>query len=69
MKVRAPRPEDLDDVLALIRAADEAVWRDSDWIEPDLRELRDATRLQERAGMRVPWEAVVYRKQVDVARA
>ena len=38
MNVRAPRPVDLPAVLALVRAADAAVYGDSDWTEADLRE-------------------------------
>jgi ribosomal protein S18 acetylase RimI-like enzyme len=46
MNVRALRPEDLDEVLVLSRAADEAVWNDSDWTEQDLRELWDELDLE-----------------------
>src|SRR5215210_2436752 len=37
MRVRAPRSDDLEDVFLLCRAADEAVYGDSDWTESDLR--------------------------------
>jgi mycothiol synthase len=37
MRVRAPRSDDLEEVLVLCRAADEAVYGDSDWTEADLR--------------------------------
>jgi GNAT superfamily N-acetyltransferase len=46
VNVRAPRTDDLDEVLALSRAADEAVWDDSDWTEQDLRELWDELDLE-----------------------
>jgi mycothiol synthase len=38
VNVRAPRPGDLPDVLALLRAADEALIGESDWTEADLRD-------------------------------
>ena len=38
MNVRPPAAGDLAELLALSRAADEAVWGDSDWTERDLRE-------------------------------
>lgn len=37
MNVRAPAADDLDGVLELCRAADRAVWGDSDWTLDDLR--------------------------------
>ena len=36
MRVRPPTPADLDDVLAVLRAADSAVAGDSDWTRTDL---------------------------------
>ncbi len=38
MNVRQPAQDDLAEVLALCRAADIAVWGDSDWTEHDLRD-------------------------------
>lgn len=38
MNVRRPAQADLGEVLALCRAADTAVWGDSDWTEHDLRQ-------------------------------
>lgn len=38
MKLRTPRPDDLGEVLAVMRAFDAAAWGDSDWTEHDLRE-------------------------------
>jgi mycothiol synthase len=41
VNVRAPEDADLEAVLALCRAADTAVWGDSDWTRQDLREEWD----------------------------
>ena len=38
MKLRSPRPDDLRETLALLRAFDTEGWGDSDWTEDDLRE-------------------------------
>ncbi|MGZ8694171.1 MAG: N-acetyltransferase family protein, partial [Gaiellaceae bacterium] len=38
MRTRAPRPEDLDAVLALMQAHDTAAWGGSDWTRADLEE-------------------------------
>jgi mycothiol synthase len=46
VNVRAPEDGDLDDVLALCRAADVAVWGDSDWTRDDLRSEWDDLNLQ-----------------------
>ena len=46
MNVRAPRDSDLEDVLELCRAADVAVWGDSDWTRRDLRDEWDGLDLE-----------------------
>jgi mycothiol synthase len=38
VNVRAPRPDDRPEVLALMRAFDTAAWGDSDWTDADLEE-------------------------------
>ena len=38
MNVRRPHTDELGDVLALMRAHDEAAWGNSDWTEDDLRD-------------------------------
>lgn len=46
MNVRAPSDSDFEDVLALCRAADTAVWGDSDWTRQDLRDEWDELDLE-----------------------
>ncbi len=46
MIVRPPADPDLDEVLALCRAADTAVWGDSDWTRQDLRDEWDELDLE-----------------------
>ena len=46
MIVRAPRREELDAVLALMRAHDTAAWGDSDWTRDDLAEHWDGLDLE-----------------------
>jgi mycothiol synthase len=46
VKTRAPRPEDLDAVLALMRAHDTAAWGGSDWTRAGLEEYWDELDLE-----------------------
>jgi mycothiol synthase len=49
VNVRAPRREELDAVLTLMRAHDTAAWGDSDWTRADLAEYWDDVDLEQNA--------------------